>query len=107
MNTKRALDCLFNPKSVAVIGASSFLGKWGYNLLSRLISTRSKRHIYAINDREAEVLGLKAYKNVLDVPEQIDMAAIAYFGPNRPPSRSKPATLSEQIGHHRLRFKAL
>jgi len=33
--------------------------------------------------------------------------AAAYFGPNRPPSRSKPATLSEQIGHHRLRFKAL
>jgi len=34
-------------------------------------------------------------------------SVIAYFGPNRPPSRSKPATLSEQIGHHRLRFKAL
>jgi len=34
-------------------------------------------------------------------------APTAYFGPNRPPSRSKPATLSEQIGHHRLRFKAL
>ena len=76
MNTRQALDCFFNPKSVAVIGASSFLGKWGYNLLSRLISTRSTRHIYAINERESEVLGLKAYDTILDVPEQVDLAAI-------------------------------
>jgi len=76
VSIKQELDCLFNPKSVAVIGASSFLGKWGYNLLSRLISTRSGIQVYAINDREAEVLGLKAYNNILDVPEQVDMATI-------------------------------
>lgn len=76
MSIKQKLDCLFNPKSVAVIGASSFLGKWGYNILSRLISTRSGRQIYAINDREEEVLGLKAYNNILDVPGPVDMATI-------------------------------
>jgi len=76
MTIEKDLDPLFNPKSVAVIGASSFLGKWGYNLLSRLISSRNRRPIYAINDREEEVMGLKAYNTVQDVPDRVDLAAI-------------------------------
>lgn len=77
MSIQQDLHPLFNPRSVAVIGASSFFGKWGYNLLSRLISTRGRRQIYAINDREDEVIGLKTYKNVLDVPGEVDLAAVA------------------------------
>jgi acyl-CoA synthetase (NDP forming) len=76
MSLNQQLDCLFNPGSVAVVGASSFFGKWGYNILSRLISTRGTREIFPVNDREAEVLGLKAYRSVRDVPGHIDVAIV-------------------------------
>jgi acetyltransferase len=60
MSLKEQLDYLFNPRSVAVIGASNQLGKWGYVILARLQASRSGRPLYAINKRETEVLGLRA-----------------------------------------------
>ena len=76
MNPKEQLDCLFNPHSVAVIGASNQLGKWGYIILARLQASKSKRPLYAVNNRESEVLGLKAYKSVMEVPGPVDLAVI-------------------------------
>jgi acetyltransferase len=74
MNLKQQLDYLFNPRSVAVIGASNIFGKWGFNILGRLLSCKCDRQIYAINNKEPEVLGLKAYKSVVDVPGYVDLA---------------------------------
>jgi acyl-CoA synthetase (NDP forming) len=48
-----------------VIGASNIFGKWGFNILGRLLSCRCDRQIYAINNKDPEVLGLKAYKGKL------------------------------------------
>jgi acyl-CoA synthetase (NDP forming) len=76
MSLKEQLDYLFNPRSVAVIGASNQLGKWGYVILARLQASRSGRPLYAINKRETEVLGLRAYKSVADVPGPVDLAVI-------------------------------
>ncbi len=76
MSLKEQLDYLFNPRSVAVIGASNQLGKWGYIILARLQASRSGRPLYAINKKEAEVLGLRAYKSVADVPGPVDLAVI-------------------------------
>ena len=76
MSLRKQLDFLFDPRSVAVIGASNQIGKWGYVILARLQASRSKRPIYAVNNREDEVLGLKAYKSVVDVPGPVDLAVI-------------------------------
>ncbi len=76
MSLKQQLDYLFNPRSVAVIGASNIFGKWGFNILGRLISGKGEREIYAINNKEPEVMGLKAYKSVVDVPVPVDLAVI-------------------------------
>jgi len=76
MSLKEQLDFLFNPRSVAVIGASNQLGKWGYVILARLQASRSARPLYAINKKEAEVLGLRAYKSVVDVPGPVALAVI-------------------------------
>jgi len=76
MNLKQQLDCLFNPRSVAVIGASNIFGKWGFNILGRLLSCKCDRQIYAINNKDPEVLGLKAYKSLVDVPGSVDLAVI-------------------------------
>ncbi len=76
MNLKQQLDYLFNPRSVAVIGASNVFGKWGFNILGRLLSRKCDRQIYAINNKDPEVLGLKAYKSLVDVPGPVDLAVI-------------------------------
>ena len=75
MDLEQQLDYLFNPGSVALIGASNNLAKWGFHVLSLLI-TKGGRHIYPINRNEAEVQGLKAYQSVNHVPGPVDLAVI-------------------------------
>jgi len=75
MSIKQHLDHLFNPKAVAIIGASNTFGKWGFNILSLLLADTS-REIYAVNKNEAEVLGQKAYQSIFVVPNPVDLAII-------------------------------
>jgi len=80
-----ALNGLFRPKSVAVIGASSQAGKIGYTVLSNLIESKFSGPIYPINPSASEILGLKVYPSILEVPEQVDAAVVvvpAKFVPN-------------------------
>jgi len=66
----------FNPKSVAVIGASADKNKVGYALLFNLVSG-AKRDIYPVSISEKEILGLKAYASIKDISAEIDLAVIA------------------------------
>ena len=75
MNLIQHLDYLFNPRSVAVIGASSTPGKWGCDILNLLL-TGGERKVYPINKNRAEVLGVKAYPGVAEVPGPVDFAVI-------------------------------
>jgi len=75
MNLIQHLDYLFNPRSVAVIGASNIPGKWGCDILNLLL-TRGTRKVYPINRNRAEVLGVKAYPSLGEVPETVDFAVI-------------------------------
>ena len=70
------LNKFFDPKSVAVIGASSDKNKVGYSLVTNLINGK-KREIYPITLKEKEILGIPAFASILDVPENIDLAIIA------------------------------
>ncbi len=69
------LEKFFNPKSVAVVGASRTPGKIGYTILENLKYSFNGK-IYPINPNAIEILGLKAYPSVLDVEEPIDHAII-------------------------------
>ncbi|WFO75060.1 acetate--CoA ligase [Desulfurococcaceae archaeon MEX13E-LK6-19] len=71
------LDALFKPRSVAIIGASRKPGKIGYTILRNIIEYGYKGRIYPINPQAKEILGLKAYPSILDVPGDVDMAVIA------------------------------
>jgi acetate---CoA ligase (ADP-forming) len=70
------LDGLFRPKSVAIVGASSQPGKIGYTVLSNLLESKFSGPIYPVNPSADEILGLKVYPTILDVPEQVDAAVI-------------------------------
>ncbi len=69
-------DLLFNPQSVAVVGATNKIGKWGFNLIRILLKDKGERKIYPVNVTETEVFGVKAYKNVNDIPGPVDFVAI-------------------------------
>src|SRR3989344_3528993 len=69
------LENFFYPKSIAIIGASNTHGKVGNALMLNL--KKFKDRVYPINLKEKEVLGIKSYKSVLDVKDEIDLAVIA------------------------------
>ncbi len=71
-----ALDAVLCPKSVAIVGASPTPGKIGYTVVHNLIKDGYTGKIFPINPKAPEILGLKAYASVLDVPEDIDAAVI-------------------------------
>jgi len=78
------LEYLFNPKSVALVGASKTPGKWGYFILMNIILGGFKGEIYPINPKEKEILGHTAYPSIQDVPESVDLAVVVVPPPKVP-----------------------
>lgn len=73
---KTQFDKFFKAKSVAVIGASSKPGKIGYEVLRNLACFEYKGKVFPVNPARNEILGLKCYPSVLDIPEKIDLAVL-------------------------------
>jgi acetyltransferase len=71
------LKPLFQPESLAVIGASNTPGKWGNMMVERPIQSGFRGPIYPINAKEKQILGVKAYRSLLDVSDPIDLAIVA------------------------------
>ncbi|MFX1532053.1 MAG: CoA-binding protein, partial [Promethearchaeota archaeon] len=67
------MDVFFNPKTVAIIGASE---KPRFGGGTTLYLLNSKFKTYPININSDTILGHKAYKNIKDVPDEIDLAII-------------------------------
>ena len=55
------MDLLFNPETVAVVGASSALEKWGAGIFSRVLNAPSIKRLYPVNNNATDVQGVKAY----------------------------------------------
>jgi acetyltransferase len=72
-----SLDVFFLPRSVAVVGASERPGTVGQTVLRNLVESEFRSKTYPVNPNHAELLGLKAYKTIADVPEKVDLAIVA------------------------------
>ena len=83
------LDTFFRPQSVAVIGASREPEKLGYAVLANIQEGGYEGRLYPVNPKADEILGLKAYPSVLDIPDPVDLAVIVI------PYRFVPAVLEE------------
>jgi len=70
------LDSLFRPRGVAVIGASNNTFSIGNRVVKNLIDHNFRGGIYPVHPKESEILGLKAYPGILDVPGPVDIASI-------------------------------
>lgn len=75
-NIGKDIKPFFEPRSVAVIGASRTAGKGGYNIVENLLKLGYSGDIYPINPRAKQILGLMAYSSLKDTPEIPDLALV-------------------------------
>ena len=89
--TPRSLQPIFSPKSVAVIGATEKAGSVGRTVIWNLISSPFGGTVYPVNPKRENILGIKAYPNIKDLPDQIDLAVIVT------PAFTVPAIIEECV----------
>ena len=75
--TNQQIDRLLRPKSVAVVGASDRTGALGATLLNNLVQYEFAGAIYPVNPKRDELLGLKVYHEIAELPAGIDCAVLA------------------------------
>ncbi len=79
--SSETLKALFEPESVAVLGASASQGKVGYFLFRNILEGGFGGRLYAVNPNARRVLGRPSYRSILGLPERPDLAFLAV--PNR------------------------
>jgi acetyltransferase len=73
----QGLGTFFEPKSIAVVGASNNPSKIGNAALKNILVSDYQCSVYPINPHEKKIMGLKCYKNIIDVQGKIDLALIS------------------------------
>ena len=89
------LDKVLNAKSVAIIGASKNKTKRGYQAIKTLLGDGFEGQIYPVNPKEDMILGLRCYKDIMDIDGPVDLALITT------PARTIPDIL-RKCGEKRL-----
>ncbi|MDY6845009.1 MAG: CoA-binding protein [Thermodesulfobacteriota bacterium] len=88
-------EVMFKPKTIAVVGASRTQPTQGWlGLLGCLQDFGFPGHIYPINPNTTEINGLKAYPNLVSVPEPIDLVTVSV------PAPAVPQVLEDCIASH-------
>ena len=83
------LELFFNPNGVAIIGASTNPLKLSHGVVRNLKNCGYQGPIYPVNPKGDEILGLRVYPSILEVPDPIELAVIMI------PAPYVPATLEE------------
>ncbi|MDD3399467.1 MAG: CoA-binding protein [Candidatus Pacebacteria bacterium] len=71
------LNRIFNPKTLAIIGAKPEEKSVGWGLMKNALQGKSKRRVFAVNPHHKEVLGVKCVPSVMSIQEEVDLAVIA------------------------------
>ena len=85
----KAMDAIFNPKSVAVIGASDNPGKLGSHVMRSLTEGKYPGKIFPVNPGKEEIFGIKTYPSLSRVPDAVDLSIIVL------PSEQVPRIIKE------------
>src|SRR5512141_93729 len=88
---RQALDKIFAPKSVAVIGATETVGSVGRTIVWKLISSSFGGTIYTVNPKRSSILGIKAYPSLSAVPEVVDLIVVVT------PATSIPGIIKDAV----------
>src|SRR5664280_3413349 len=81
---KQPLDVFFSPKTVAVIGATENPNTVGRTVLWNLVTSPFGGTVYPVNPKRPSVLGVRAYKSISDIPEQVDLVVVVTPPPSIP-----------------------
>jgi acetyltransferase len=68
---------LINPQSIVIVGGSDNLNNPGGRIIQNLTTHHFKGELYVVNPKKDNVQGLPTYKDVADIPENVDVAIIA------------------------------
>ena len=83
------LDKIFNPQNVAIVGASDVEGSVGYAIVKNFTQMGYTGKVFFVNFRKPEILGVKTYPTVDQIPEPVDLAIIAT------PAKTVPDVMEE------------
>ena len=83
------LDAVFNPQSIAVVGASREPNKIGHVIVKNFVDGGFAGKVYPVNPSAEEILGLRSYRSVLEIKGKVDSAVIAV------PAAAVPEVLEE------------
>ena len=72
-----AIGALFYPESIAIIGASNQMGKWGHMLLTNTISGGYKGEVYLVNHKGGTIAGREVYRSVVEISGSIDLVVVS------------------------------
>lgn len=90
------LQYIFQPKSVAVIGASTRKGTIGREILHNLIVNEFNGKVFPVNPKYDVIHSIKCYSTILDVPDAVDLAIIVI-------PRDSVLEVAEKCGHKGVR----
>jgi len=80
---------LFYPRSVAFVGASGQIGKWGYTLLTNTIGGGFAGEIYLVSSKGGTIAGRPVYQSVEEIPGPVDVAVVSI------PAQAVPALIPQ------------
>ncbi|MHC4741222.1 MAG: acetate--CoA ligase alpha subunit [Planctomycetota bacterium] len=83
------LESFFNPRSVAIVGASRQEGKVGYEILANMVEAGYKGDIFPVNPKADEIEGLKCFPDLESIPEAPELVLIIV------PARIVPAVMQQ------------
>jgi acetyltransferase len=89
---REALEAVFAPRSVALVGATEKPGSVGRTVLWNLISSPFGGTVFPINPKRSSILGIKAYPSIKAVPEQVDLIVVTT------PADTVPGIIREAVG---------
>ena len=72
----KSIGNLLYPKSVAFVGASANISKWGHLIFSNVVAGKYQGKIYLVNPQGKDIAGRKVYKSVADIPDAVDLAVV-------------------------------
>ena len=75
---QRNLETIFHPKSVAIVGTNKVKGTVPHDILDSILKADFDGIVYPVSPKETSIKGIKAYKYVVDVPDDIDLAILVF-----------------------------
>lgn len=75
---QKNLKTIFNPKSLAIVGTNKVKGTVPHDILYNILKSEFSGIVYPVSPRESSIIGIKAYKYVVDVPDDVDLAILVF-----------------------------